>query len=424
VQRVHELAAEAVARYEQHFAETVSSATPSGSTAAIELFDRLAPSLEQVLEEEHFQEALTLQEKKHWSEWTGDQINLLAIFLDEHLALLDDIRALGDLREPVYRADLSKGMGTDLPHLAPLRTMARLLRFEASIRAHSGDLEGAIEDYHAILELGETLCDEPFTISQLVRVALNAIAFEGMGSEFPLGELSVEQACVFVQKTEGMCHREGFESALANEAMLAINSASRQPFASIANEEAVPVIPETNTLTLLFLYPSPLGDDIVRADRQTCAKFMEHIIRVARKPYFEAQDELDTIEVELASLSFLKGYTKALVPQLVRIQAVQPRNEAMLDLMRIGVLLEAQYAETGSYPASLDAVADDLGGSLPVDPFTGAAYVYIPEGDVFMLYSLGANQQDDGGRHHYLEGDIVWRGIKEKGEGGIEGPTE
>ena len=43
---------------------------------------------------------------------------------------------------------------------------------------------------------------------------------------------------------------------------------------------------------------------------------------------------------------------------------------------------------------------------------------------VFMLYSLGANQQDDGGRHHYLEGDIVWRGIKEKGEGGIEGPTE
>jgi hypothetical protein len=57
-------------------------------------------------------------------------------------------------------------------------------------------------------------------------------------------------------------------------------------------------------------------------------------------------------------------------------------------------------------------VAADLGGEVPVDPFTGQPYVYIPKENTFLLYSLGRNQQDDGGCHDYLEGDIVWRGIE------------
>lgn len=60
-------------------------------------------------------------------------------------------------------------------------------------------------------------------------------------------------------------------------------------------------------------------------------------------------------------------------------------------------------------------MAADLGGEVPVDPFTGQSYVYIPKENTFLLYSLGRNQQDDDGRHDYHEGDIVWRG-EEEGE--------
>jgi len=43
-------------------------------------------------------------------------------------------------------------------------------------------------------------------------------------------------------------------------------------------------------------------------------------------------------------------------------------------------------------------------------PSTGERYVYEPSKDTFLLYSLGRNQEDDGGRHQRVTGDIVWRG--------------
>ena len=413
VQRVRQLGTEAVARYEAQFVPNADKTARSGSTAATDLFDRLAQSIEQVVAEDRYQHALTLQGEKQWSEWTGDEIEALAAFLGEFASLLDDIRALAAIGEPVYHPDLSRGMGTELPHLAPLRTMARLLRFEAEIRAHSGNLEGAIENYHAILELAETLAEEPIGFSQLVREALNRIAFESMGSAFPAGGIPLEQARSFVKRTEGIYHREGWANALAHEAMLALNSVSTDPFVSVLSDELFAVIPETNATVLTLLYPSPFGEMIVNADRETCAEFLDRIIHAAHKPYYEARVELNAIEAELATLSFsfLKGYTKALVPQFSWAQVVQARNEAVLDLMRVGLVLEAHYAESGSYPASLDAVAGGLGGSIAVDPFTGRPYVYRPEGDTFTLYSLGVNQQDDGGRHDYRDGDIVWRGV-------------
>ena len=95
-----------------------------------------------------------------------------------------------------------------------------------------------------------------------------------------------------------------------------------------------------------------------------------------------------------------------------RILEIQARHEAQLDLMRIGLTLEQHYATHGVYPPSLDEVSYVLGG-VPVDPFTGEAYRYLPEADSFTLYSLGRNFEDDGAWPNFRDGDIVWRGVYE-----------
>lgn len=57
---------------------------------------------------------------------------------------------------------------------------------------------------------------------------------------------------------------------------------------------------------------------------------------------------------------------------------------------------------------TLDAVAHYFGGHVPVDPFTGEPFRYVPGQDGFRLYSVGGNLKDDGGEEK-AHADIVWR---------------
>jgi hypothetical protein len=86
----------------------------------------------------------------------------------------------------------------------------------------------------------------------------------------------------------------------------------------------------------------------------------------------------------------------------------------MIDLMRIGLAVEAHYATHGKYPATLDVVAADLGGTVPLDPLTGHPYLYQPQGDTFLLQSGEADYPDDGRRPVRRIERTVWRDRQEE----------
>lgn len=381
----------------------------SASPAAFILFEKLRQEVES-LEAEEDQDLQKLLEKD-WSEWTEDDFRRLAEFLGPHADLVEEIRRLARLGEPVYRVDLSEGYEAELPHLAPLRNMARLLSRDAALRVRAGDLEGAMEDYRAIIGLSETLVEEPLIISQLVRIAMTQIMFESMGTVLPPGQVSFDEARAFVAETADLYHREALAAALLAETTFGFRVMGEyyggaEPVAFDISDSTVA------NMFLSVLYDASMADIMLTTDQQDYSEFMERLSEAAKAPYYETWRELEAIEADLDDASGLLA--PVFVVALTRVPIAQARNEAMLDLVRIGLSLEAQYAETGSYPDNLNAVARDLGGTVPVDPFTGESYVYKPDGDTFTLYSVGQNEQDDGGRFNYREGDIVWRGVKEK----------
>ncbi len=57
-------------------------------------------------------------------------------------------------------------------------------------------------------------------------------------------------------------------------------------------------------------------------------------------------------------------------------------------------------AERNVWPARLDALLPDFLSYMPIDPYSDQPLVYRrnADGDDFVLYSIGENQQDDGGR--------------------------
>lgn len=63
--------------------------------------------------------------------------------------------------------------------------------------------------------------------------------------------------------------------------------------------------------------------------------------------------------------------------------------------------LQAWYAHYGRYPSTLEVLSGFLNQPLPRDPFTGQPFRYRITGQGYSLYSVGPDQQDQGGGSSY-----------------------
>jgi hypothetical protein len=142
------------------------------------------------------------------------------------------------------------------------------------------------------------------------------------------------------------------------------------------------------------------------------ADAMAELVELAALPYYESKTQVEALLRSLeGGLPIGRGFARERVPMAATLIAGHASLDAYVDLARIGLLLEAHQAQHGAAPAGLEAIAPALGGTLPLDPFTGESYVYRPLADGFVLYSLGFNGTDDQGVHNDAHGDIVWRGV-------------
>jgi hypothetical protein len=70
------------------------------------------------------------------------------------------------------------------------------------------------------------------------------------------------------------------------------------------------------------------------------------------------------------------------------------RNEMTL----IALAMEIGKAEHGRYPNKLQYLAPKYMPAVPLDRFSGRDLVYRREGSGYVLYSVGRNLRDDGGK--------------------------
>src|SRR5262249_47303707 len=111
-------------------------------------------------------------------------------------------RELGGLRPALAEArklaDLPRGrhhityapnvIDTLLDDQQRSRNVTQLLRYDAIRRAHGGDMKGALRSCRAALNAGRSIGDEPFSISQLIRIACAQVAGQTLQRVLAQGE--------------------------------------------------------------------------------------------------------------------------------------------------------------------------------------------------------------------------------------------
>ena len=141
---------------------------------------------------------------------------------------------------------------------------------------------------------------------------------------------------------------------------------------------------------------------------------MAEWIEAARLPPWEALPALRRIEQRPVTF---RGHRRAFKSDLYR-KAVDV--SAHRDAAVLGLSCELHRSAHGDYPDTLTALVPEFLDELPPDPFTGKPFIYRrrPDGEGFIVYSVGSNMTDDGGVSDEAAGkdDIAWEVGPPRGE--------
>lgn len=307
---------------------------------------------------------------------------------------------------PGYRQDVdyTKGPEIRLPYISDNLRVSQILAALALQQTRQGDTAAAWRTIEISFRFADTLRDEPLIISQLVRKSQQSIAIKAMKDAAAMSAPS-EDVSQTLQKHLSLIDGEMAATlALNGDRILFSEWACSQSPASLGRfmrkwSEKVP-FPYSSDLTSVVFGPL-----LQPWDNAAFLKICRIIITGGDKAIRENHSSS-----YLRSIPGLFALTKWVIPsvQVGGLMTELTRVESSALVSRLGLAAINYMKEHGAFPRDLQA----LGAQDLVDPSSGQPLVYRPEPDGFLLYSLGPDLTDDGGReydHKKRKGDIVWR---------------
>lgn len=296
----------------------------------------------------------------------------------EALKLLHQAADMKDCRFPI---DLRAGIGTLLPHLAQIRLGAKMLRLEAILRAENGETDAAVDSIVSILGAASALRQEPILISELLRIACIAIAFDALNYMLNRATPSAEQIArlekaFLAAEAPGTMFR-----ALVGERCQWFNELDRLLTAG-ALGRGLNIIGWKKSNQLFYL---DMMQGFVEALEQT---YPERLKSAAKM-----EMAIDKLEDSGVIQRYFYALPASLLVVLERAVISHARMVASVRAARVALRVERYRAANGVLPETL------AGDDFLADPFDGAPLRYKRHANSkgYVVYSIGDDGQDDGG---------------------------
>jgi hypothetical protein len=316
----------------------------------------------------------------------------------------DDLRAAAGRPLSQYPLvyDLENPWGILLPHLSNIRSVCVRLQLRACAELAAGKTGPALGDVKLILRMSDSLNEETFLISYLVRLQTFQIAAQ------PIWEGLAEHRWSDAQLKELQELLEQFNFI----------AETRRP---LDCERAAGVL----TADLLARGKYRLGD-LISGSEPFGSKFMglmprgwydleklnySRLFDLQLKGISDANDKrVFPHQVEANSMALQQALTIAgrlshhqllaalLLPALGNVPMKAALTQTLANEALIACGLERYRLTHGQFPDALDALLPDFISRLPHDVISGTAYKYRQTDGRFVLYSVGWNETDEGGQ--------------------------
>jgi len=327
---------------------------------------------------------------------SAEQLDLLAGYCAMNSNALAQAAMAVQSTDGRYLVDLSWGAATPLPHLRLLKELGLLAEYQSRL-----DPRESVAEVLTILGEARTLDDEPVLISKMVRFALIGIASQTL--EYRLNQGPFEEAeltrlsesFLKVDKTNQIANALIGERAMNIRYFQMSFAEIRQYADQDGDNSSAPVgsaIPGRQPF--IFKFSGFFERDLrfYLQSMQTNIWLSEHrpndlalFAKVQERTEAEARHKLF-----IGSSLFLPAAGNAC--------ARQTRSSAQIRTAQAALAIERFRLATERLPAQLGDLVPQYLSTVPADPFDGKPLRYHRLEKGYVVYSVGPDGEDNGGR--------------------------
>ncbi len=273
------------------------------------------------------------------------------------------------------------------------RRVVGLLNYDALRNDQKRDMKAALLSSRAVLNAARSLGDEPFAISQLVRISGVILACRALERTLAQGEPVPEMLAALQQALGG-------EDAFADLLIVA-----RGERASL--HEAFETIERGDVpLNHPFFGPRPSWEEYVygwfnrekfREAHPTMLAMMSRFVAIAQLPMHEQAAADGQLHLELLDLKHSNPLAVLFIPALNKMNDASRRKHAYLRCMTVALAAERYRREKKAWPDTIDQLCPQFLPATPLDPFDGRPLRYHRVEDGVVIYSVAADATDNNG---------------------------
>jgi hypothetical protein len=320
--------------------------------------------------------------------------------LDELDAAVDEARSVVDLNRGRYQLEYQELIyDTLIPGTGDSYKVARLLVLDALRRAQANDPDGALDDCRAIVGVSRSVGDEPFAISQLIRIAEDSMAINTLERVLARGEAS-EAALAKVQDRLALetdvpfaliafrGERAAFFDMVDKLAAGRIQIPARSGGGANSGKRPRVLFPHSRAY---FRYNQALGLGLL-----TRTVEIAKLPLAEQRPHWKAWDKL-----MMKGADGWRMYAGAIgyrmMPALNSFYASHIRLVGMLNVAQVMIAMERFRLANGRWPESVAEIPKTILPETPIDPFSKHPVRINRVPDGWVVYCVGSDRKDNGG---------------------------
>lgn len=316
-------------------------------------------------------------------------------------------------------------IATHVPQLAAMRSMTRLLSIDARRAALAGDGQTAYADVVAMLRMSPHCEEQPFLVSGVVAAAVQKLAVGAIGNV-----MSENAALWSDDQLQDLAHlvassKVDWHRSFQGERLLIYDIVQRmytddgegdgritleglrnmRPLIGLLDADQLPDVGTWEGELRAFAYGVAIpATPYVMASRAELVEKYESLMNQQEATLEGNLWEIDPDAV-IEEVNHWSGLERArylpiptLFPSLGLLRKTIGEGCGLRDGVLVGIALELYHREHDDWPPTLDELAPKYLPQVPIDRITGEPLHYKVVDDRPVVYSVGADRDDDAGR--------------------------